>query len=305
MEDIFIAINLMYSKDINFIFSDDNSKELIGRISIESDISGEMDENNGLEDQSDIISTFKNIKNELLENVVIKGIKNITNIVMSEINGYEEEKKNKDMIHKTKTNNKLVPIKEWILETDGTNLIDILALEYVDTTRTKCNDIIEIFEIFGIEATRNILIEQLDEVFEEYINSRHIDLLVDMMTSTGHLISINSQGVNAEDIGPLAKCSFENTTKELVNAGLFGKYDKLLGVSSNIIMGQKIHAGTNNCDILLDEKKLMDLLKDDDDNEIYEPDTNNVDTLFEQILEEGDDEYDDYCDDGDFGFSFE
>ena len=292
MEDVYISIKSMYSNSINFVFSDDNSKELIGRISIESDISGDIDENNGLEDQSDIISTFKNIKNELLENVVIKGIKNISNVVMSEINT------------KSKIENVLQDTKEWILETDGTNLIDILALDYVDNTKTISNDIIETFEIFGIEATRNVLIEQLDEVFEEYINSRHIDLLVDMMTSRGHLISINSQGVNAEDIGPLAKCSFENTTKELINAGLFGKYDKLQGVSSNIMMGQKIHAGTNNCEILLDEKRLVELLDDDNDIPIYEPDTNNVDTLFEQIIEEGD-VYDSDCDDGDFEFSFE
>jgi len=304
MEDIYIAIDLMYSNNIKCVFSDDNSKELIGRININSNIQGDIDILNGLEDQSDIISTFKDIKNELLENVVIKGIKNISSIVMSEISGYEEEEKNKDIIHKTKINNKLVPVKEWILETDGSNLLDILSLDFIDNNKTKSNDIIETYEIFGIEATRNILIEQLGEVFEEYINSRHIHLLVDMMTSTGKLISINSQGVSQGDIGPLAKCSFENTTKELINAGLFGKYDKLQGVSSNIIVGQKIHAGTNNVDILLDEQKLMSLMEDDED-EIYEPDENNIDTLFQQILDEGEDEYDVDCEDDDFKFSFE
>ena len=59
MEDIYIAINTKYSNSIDFVFSDDNSKELIGRISINSDISGNIDVNNGLEDQSDVISTFK------------------------------------------------------------------------------------------------------------------------------------------------------------------------------------------------------------------------------------------------------
>ena len=115
MEDVYIAINTKYSNSIDFAFSDDNSKELIGRISIESDISGEIDTDNGLEDQSDVISTFKNIKIELLENVVIKGVKDITNVVMSEIST------------KTKIENVLQDTKEWILETDGTNLIDILA----------------------------------------------------------------------------------------------------------------------------------------------------------------------------------
>lgn len=293
MEDVYIAINTKYSNSIDFAFTDDNSKELIGRISIESDIGGEIDTNNGLEDQSDVVSTFKNIKTELLENVVIKGVKDITNVVMSEIST------------KTKIENVLQDTKEWILETDGTNLIDILALDYIDNTKTTSNDIIETYEIFGIEATRNILIEQLDEVFEEYINSRHIDLLVDMMTSRGYLISINSQGVNSEDIGPLAKCSFENTTKELINAGLFGKYDKLQGVSSNIMMGQKIHAGTNNCEILLDERRFMELLNDENTEPIYESQNKDVDTLFEQIIEEGEEEYDSACDDGDFEFSFE
>ena len=299
MEDIYLAINTLYSNNIKFIYSDENGKELIGRIIIKSDISGTIDELNGLEDQSDVISILKNINNDLLENIVIKGVKNIHNIVMTEISGYEEEK------HKTKVNNKLVPTKEFILETDGTNLLDILALEYVDSKKTTSNDIIESYQIFGIEGTRNILIQELDEVFEEYINSRHIDLLVDMMTSTGHLISINRQGISQGDIGPLAKCSFENTTEELINAGIFGKYDKLQGVSSNIMMGQKINSGTNNCDILLDEQKMMELLENIEEDEIYEVDDNNVDTLFGQIQDEGEGEHDSDCEDEDFGFSFE
>ena len=204
---------------------------------------------------------------------------------------------------KSKIENVLQDTKEWILETDGTNLIDILALDYVDNTKTISNDIIETFEIFGIEATRNVLIEQLDEVFEEYINSRHIDLLVDMMTSRGHLISINSQGVNAEDIGPLAKCSFENTTKELINAGLFGKYDKLQGVSSNIMMGQTIKSGTGFTELLFDEDKLIESLTelDYEQNDYIETIDDNIDTL----LNESDPLMDDYCNDDNFKFSFE
>ena len=53
--------------------------------SIKAEINGTEDEQlNGLSDQSDIISIFKNIQEDILSNVVIKGIKNITNIVMSE-----------------------------------------------------------------------------------------------------------------------------------------------------------------------------------------------------------------------------
>tara|TARA_B100001123_G_C15055815_1_gene925500 strand:- start:29 stop:952 length:924 start_codon:yes stop_codon:yes gene_type:complete len=300
MEDVYLAIMNYNPNSINFIYCDENSKQLIGRISIISDIKGEIDEINGLEDQNDIITTFKNIKKDLLENVIIKGVENITNIVMSEISGFEDEKKNKNVIHKGKIKNELIPIKKWILETDGTNLLSILSKDYIDSVNTSSNDVIETYELLGIEATRNLLIEQLNEVFDSYINNHHIELLCDLMTSTGKLISINRQGINRGDNGPLSKCSFENTTEELINAGIFGKIDKLEGVSSNIMLGQKIHAGTNNCEILLDEEKLIELLQDEEEEDIHEIEEQNIDILFSKIEED-----EEGCEDEDFKFSYE
>ena len=49
---------------------------------------------------------------------------------------------------------------EWYLGTEGVNLIDALLNEYVDDTRTSSNDINEIFEILGIEAARNCIINE-------------------------------------------------------------------------------------------------------------------------------------------------
>jgi len=92
MEDIYLAIMDYDPERIDLVYSDENSNELIGRISIKSELEGVIDENmNGLEDQADIISIFKNIKEELLENVAIKGIENITNIVMSQIDYNKKE----------------------------------------------------------------------------------------------------------------------------------------------------------------------------------------------------------------------
>ena len=71
------------------------------------------------------------------------------------------------------------------------------------------------------------------------------------------------------------------------------------------MMGQKIHSGTNNCEILIDEQKMTDLLKDTEMEEIVDVEEENVDTLFEQIVEEGEGDYDPECDDDDFNFSFE
>ena len=107
MEDIYLALMDYDIDKLNFVYSDDNSKELIGRVSINAEIKGTQDPfQNGLEDQTDIISTFKNIQEDILNNVVIKGIKGITNIVMSEQNTCKKEE------------NEIKDDKPWLLQTD-------------------------------------------------------------------------------------------------------------------------------------------------------------------------------------------
>jgi len=296
MEDIYLSINNYdIENKMKFIYSDENAKNIIGRITIKNAKINKSEKlMNGLYDQTDIISIFKDIEQDLLDNTIIKGVKNITNIIMS------EEKIDK-LIDK-----EITQYKRWILESDGTNLEHILISEYVDTTKTESNDIIEIYNIFGIEAARNKLIQEITGVVEyegSYINSRHIELLCDIMTSTGMLLSINRQGINRGDSGPLAKCSFEDTTDQLIRSSLFGEMDKLLGVSSNIMMGQKIKAGTNNSQLLFDEEKYIEEITKLNYESInidnIEVDAKNIDNMFEDDEEEEDI----YCTDDNFDFS--
>ena len=293
MDDIYLAIMKFYNVDkkINYYFSDDNSKELIGRISIVQEMDGELQEN-GLYDQSDVITVFKNIMNDLLDNVVIKGIENIENLVIPD--------------HKItiKEDNEYIDKKEYILQSDGVNLLEIFNSKYVDFKRTYSNDINEIYEKLGIEAARNILIEEISSVCDdagEYINSRHIELLVDVMTNKGYLTAINRQGIGRGDVGPLAKSSFEDTIGGFIKAGIFGEKDKLKGVSSNIMMGQTIKSGTGLTELLLDEEKLIESLTELDykENEYIEDIDENIDTL----LNDNDVLVDEYCNDDNFGFT--
>ena len=297
MEDIYIAIMNYDIDKLEFIYSDDNSSELIGRVSIRAEINGNKDEQlNGLSDQTDVLSIFKNIQEDILNNVVIKGIKGITNIVMSEKDVYSY------------IDNEIINDKTWILETDGVNILDVFNSRYVDFINTYSNDIIEIYDTLGIEAARLLLIEQITEVIEyegSYINDRHIELLCDIMTNKGILTAINRQGINRGDIGPLAKCSFEDTTDQLIKAGLHGEKDKLNGVSSNIMMGQIIKAGTGLCDLYLDEEKMIKEMSNISfsQEDFVEVTNKNIDDLLgEEEQQEGKLE-DDYCDDDNFGFS--
>jgi len=70
-------------------------------------------------------------------------------------------------------------------------------------------------------------------------------------------LSIDRHGINRSEIGPLAKCSFEETSDILIKAGVFGELDKITGVSANIMLGQISKSGTGDTKILLDESKLQ------------------------------------------------
>ena len=296
MEDIYMKLLDYDSERINFIYTDDNNKDLIGRISINCETEPE-EIINGIQDQSDIISIIKSINADIINNISIKGIKNITDIIISEetFNKINDEK---SQLHDKKSYT-LQSIKNKYLISDGINLVSIMNSPYVDYINTYSNDIIEIFNVLGIEAGRQILIDEMISVVDhagEYINIRHIELLCDVMTSKGTLVSINRQGIKRGDVGPLAKCSFEDTTDQLIKAGIFSEKDNLKGVSSNIMMGQKIKSGTGMCDIYLDEQEMYSY-NISKDNTYYENE-NNIDNLL-NINEEGD------CKEEDFKFSFE
>ena len=198
----------------------------------------------------------------------------------------------------------IVKNERWILETDGTNLLDILNQPYIDYRKTISNDINEVYKLLGIEAARSLLIDQTVEVITEgagYINTRHVDLLCDTMTSKGFLTPINKQGITKGDIGPLAKCSFEDTTNQLIKASIFGEKDNLKGVSSNIMLGQTIPSGTGFTEVLLDEEVLMNNIQSLQSIDEEHIDSNDYDV--EQLLSVQEDEEE--CAVDEFKFSFE
>ena len=299
MEDIQMKL-LEYDSDrIKFIYTDDNYKNLIGRISILYDKDEEI--LTGIQDQSDILSVIKNINEDIINNIVVKGITNITDIIVSEISKSKINDEN-SMLHQ-KENHDIVQYQKNILITDGINLLDIMNSEFVDPYNTHSNDIIEIYENLGIEAGRNILIDEIIDVIDhagEYINLRHIELLCDTMTSKGELTSINRQGIKRGEAGPLAKCSFEDTTDQLIKAAIFSEKDNLSGVSSNIMMGQTIKSGTGLSELFIDEEKLIQELTSINESitDDITYDENNLDSLLD-YKEEGD------CTTEDFKFSYE
>ncbi len=247
-----------YEDTISCMFSDDNSSNLIFRIKFIDD--------NSSDDDRDYITELKALEKNIMDNILIKGVKNVNKAMM---NKQEYQIYDPETLQFRKT-------FEWVLDTSGTNMIDVMCHPHIDYTKTVSNDINEIYDILGIEAARNALYNELSGVISDaelYVNYRHIALLVDTMTNRGYLLSIDRHGINRVDIGPLAKCSFEETTDMLIKAGIFSEVDKITGVSANIMLGQIPPCGTGDSEILIDEHKLLNNIKttfDDTDKTDYE-----------------------------------
>ena len=75
----------------------------------------------------------------------------------------------------------------------------MLSERDVDPVRTSSNDILEVFEVLGIEAVRKCIEREMNAVlmfYGLYVNYRHLALLCDVMTSKGHLMAITRHGIN-------------------------------------------------------------------------------------------------------------
>jgi DNA-directed RNA polymerase II subunit RPB1 len=155
----------------------------------------------------------------------------------------------------------------WVLDTTGTNMLDILAYDFIDPTRTYSNDIKEIFDILGIEAARQTIYNEMFEVMEfsgVYINYHHLSLLCDRMTSTKNMVSIFRSGILNDDIGPISKSTFEVHTEVLLDASRHADFDHMRGVSANVMMGQMGIFGTGAFHVVLD----MEMMKNREDIEV-------------------------------------
>mgnify|MGYP000909512907 CR=1 FL=1 len=137
-----------------------------------------------------------------------------------------------------------------------------MGLDYIDNTRTFSNDIIEIYDILGIEAARQTIYNELVDVVEfdgTYINYHNYSVLVDRMTFTHKLISIFRHGINNDDIGPIAKASFEETPEMFLKAARHAELDTLRGISANVMCGQEGLFGTAAFQVVLDINEMIKL----------------------------------------------
>jgi len=210
---------------------------------------------------------------EKLLDTVLRGVDGIGKVYIREVND--------EVIYDTLVGG-YTPTKQYVLDAEGTNLLDLATVSGVDPMRNFSNDIHEVLEVFGIEAVRVVLFEELNEVFKsggEVVNYHHMITLVDTMTYQGRITEINRFGMNKSENGVLAKSSFEETSKHLFNAAITSDLDSMKGVSANIMFGQKPPCGTGFVDILVDETKLPE--GTEEDLSVFEADLSAANKIIE------------------------
>ena len=194
--------------------------------------------------------TIVNFTEIFIDNFKLKGITGI-----DDIHGTPEER----MIKLDGDDEQVEVDKEYVIYTKGVNLLELRGINGIDFGRTICNDVAQIYEIFGIEAARASLLREMKIVLEgagNSVNFQHLSILVDVMTATGSCISIDRHGINKIDTNPFARASFEKTVDQFLTAAVFGEKDSMNSVSSRIMAGLVVKGGTGVCNIRLDTELL-------------------------------------------------
>jgi DNA-directed RNA polymerase II subunit RPB1 len=79
------------------------------------------------------------------------------------------------------------------------------------------------------------------------------------MTYASKMISIFRHGINNDNIGPIAKASFEETPEMFLKAARHGELDTLRGISANVMCGQEGYFGTSSFQVILDIEEMQKL----------------------------------------------
>ena len=255
MDDVHFAIKNSHGDDVSCIYADYNADKLVFRLRM-NNINGKKPlkpKENPL-DQSDKIYLLKAFQDQLLNNIVLRGLKNISKVTLRKL---------MDTLHKE--DGAYVKKETWVLDTKGTNLMDVLALDYIDVNRTISDDIQEIRSVLGIEAAREALLSEMTGVFENdgtYINYHHLSLLCDRMTASSGMVSIFRHGINNDNIGPIAKASFEETPEMFLKAARHAELDQMRGISANVMCGQEGYYGTSSFQVMLDLPQMIARMED-------------------------------------------
>ncbi|RGP66425.1 DNA-directed rna polymerase i subunit rpa1 [Fusarium longipes] len=140
-----------------------------------------------------------------------------------------------------------------VIHTAGVNLQAMQRYsDFINPNKIRTNDIAAVLEIYGVEAARQNIVQELAGVFGSHgikVDNRHLNLIGDHMTRNGGFTPFNRMGLKG-NVSPFTKMSFETTLGFLKDAVLDGDWDDLSTPSGRLVMGRLGKVGTGGFDVL-------------------------------------------------------
>ncbi|XP_022640325.1 DNA-directed RNA polymerase I subunit 1 isoform X3 [Vigna radiata var. radiata] len=161
---------------------------------------------------------------------------------------YGEDGRNRDDIPAS--------VKEKIqaLQTSGIHFKTFWELQDdLDVRYIYSNSVHAMLSVYGVEAARETIIREVQNVFKSYgisVNIRHLTLIADFMTHSGGYSPMNRTGSIADCTSPFIKMCFETASKFIVEAAYHGQVDNLETPSSRICLGLPVKVGTGCHDLI-------------------------------------------------------
>jgi DNA-directed RNA polymerase II subunit RPB1 len=260
MDDVYFAIHNLYGNKIHCKYSDYNDQNLIFRIRMNTVINKK--DTSAQLDSADQIYMLKSFQDTLLKKTILRGVDHISKVLPRKVPN-----------NVIKEDGKYVRKDTWVLDTTGTNFLEVLGLSFIDTKHTYSNDIYEVYKTLGIEAARQCILTEFMEVMEHsdvYLNYHHLSVLCDRMTYNGKdMVAVYRSGFLKDNIGPIAKATFEMHTEMFLNAARHGHLDNMRGVSANVMCGQYGYFGTGAFNVILDLEAMEKNNEDADSVQFY------------------------------------
>ena len=135
-----------------------------------------------------------------------------------------------------------------------------MSIPEVDFSRVRTNDIHEVASVLGIEAARQLIVEEAQQLLREQgldVDVRHLLLLSDAMTLDGKVRQVGRHGVVRLKSSVLARAAFEISFQTLVEAAVSGEIDQLQGNIERILIGREVPVGTGRVSLLMRYSDLL------------------------------------------------
>jgi DNA-directed RNA polymerase II subunit RPB1 len=135
----------------------------------------------------------------------------------------------------------------------------MLAHPMVDPFRIQSDSIIEIADVFGVEAAREKIMNEMKTMNSATMESGpahcHYTIYADEMTATGHVTSIERPGLTRrEGKNVMLRLSTASPIQVIEDAALRNMTDRITGVSSQLMIGQSPLFGSAYNTILINEE---------------------------------------------------